>query len=300
VINPFLGPHGLRSGWRVLAFLFLTFCFASITGAIAHWLSPKHITKATGDLIQYGSFLAAILVALWMMAKLDGRPVASYGLGSSNRARNLLAGLAAGFAGVSLLIVLQIAAGAFQPSGAALHGADAIYWATQSAILFLIVGLSEELLTRGYPLLTLSEGIRFWPSAVIVSLLFAAGHLGNRGEDLIGIANAVLVGLVFAYSVWWTGTLWWAIGCHASWDWAETYFYGVPNSGIVPEHHLFSGFTAGPAWLSGGTAGPEGSAIAVVIILLLAAAARWTTPRATPPLPAESAAPESSPTPGGL
>jgi hypothetical protein len=112
-----------------------------------------------------------------------------------------------------------------------------------------------------------------------LSLLFGAGHMGNRGEEVIGIANAVLAGLVFAFSVKWSGTLWWAIGCHFSWDWGETFFYGVANSGGPSHHHFLSGVAAGPAWLSGSTVGPEGSVFATVVLLLLAAAMRFTTPR---------------------
>jgi len=66
-----------------------------------------------------------------------------------------------------------------------------------------------------------------------------------------------------------TGNLWLPIGFHAAWDWGQTYFYGVPDSGtVVPGHLLDSKFT-GPAWLTGGTVGPEGSALCLVLIIAL-------------------------------
>jgi uncharacterized protein len=272
VINPFFGPRGLRSGWRVLAFLVIVLLLGGTGQEIAH----------AAPLLAYGLFALVALGVTWIMARLDGKRVDAYGLASARSGRNLLLGLAAGFAALSLVMVIEIAAGAFHPGGRSLQGATAVYWGIESAFLFLLVGLGEELMTRGYPLFTLWEGIGFWPAAAIMSLLFAAGHLGNGGEDPIGITNAVLVGIVFAYSVRWTGSLWWAIGCHASWDWAESYFYGVPNSGVAPERHFFSGTPAGPAWLSGGSAGPEGSAAASLVILLLAGVVRWTLPRRDP------------------
>ncbi|WP_162601686.1 hypothetical protein [Occallatibacter savannae] len=62
-----------------------------------------------------------------------------------------------------------------------------------------------------------------------------------------------------------------AIGCHAAWDWAETYFYGTADSGFVAPGHLFSTKPMGnPLW-SGGADGPEGSLLVIPVVLLLLA-----------------------------
>ena len=80
---------------------------------------------------------------------------------------------------------------------------------------------------------------------------------------------AAFIGFVFCVSVWVTGSAWWAIGCHAAWDWAETYFYGTADSGFVAPGHLFSTSPAGnPLW-SGGTVGPEGSLLIIPVVLLI-------------------------------
>jgi len=203
----------------------------------------------------------------------------SFGLGGEHRVRNLASGLAAGFVALSVLMALLVAARAFDPRGAEMRGPAVARWALYWAVAFTFTALGEELLTRGYALFALSRGIGFWPAAVVLSLLFGGGHVGNRGEEVIGIVNAVLAGMVFAFSVWWRGTLWWAIGCHLSWDWGETFFYGVANSGAAAPNHFLSGDPAGPDWLSGGTVGPEGSVLATLVLLLLGAVVRYTTPR---------------------
>ena len=75
----------------------------------------------------------------------------------------------------------------------------------------------------------------------------------------------------FCVSIWLTGSAWWAIGCHAAWDWAETYFYGTADSGLVAPGHLLTTSPAGnPLW-SGGTDGPEGSLLIIPIVLLILA-----------------------------
>jgi hypothetical protein len=110
---------------------------------------------------------------------------------------------------------------------------------------------------------------RFWNAAWVTSFLFGAGHTGNNGENWIGIFAAGAIGFVFCVSVYVTGSAWWAIGCHAAWDWGETYFYGTADSGMVARGHLLTATPAGQAFWSGGADGPEGSVLVLAVIALL-------------------------------
>ncbi len=108
----------------------------------------------------------------------------------------------------------------------------------------------------------------FWQAAWVTSTLFGFVHTGNGGENWIGIFSAAAIGFVFCVSIYVTGSAWWAIGCHAGWDWAETYFYGTADSGLVPKGHFLSTAPTGnPLW-SGGTDGPEGSLLILGILVL--------------------------------
>jgi hypothetical protein len=109
----------------------------------------------------------------------------------------------------------------------------------------------------------------FWQAAWVTSTLFGFIHTSNNGENWIGIFAAALIGFVFCVSVWVTGSAWWAIGCHAAWDWAETYFYGTADSGMVAKGHYLTTTPAGNALWSGGSDGPEGSLLVLGVILLL-------------------------------
>jgi hypothetical protein len=115
-------------------------------------------------------------------------------------------------------------------------------------------------------------GSNFWQAAWVTSTLFGFIHTSNNGENWIGIFAAALIGFVFCVSVWATGSAWWAIGCHAAWDWAETYFYGAADSGNVATGHLLTTSPAGATMWSGGTDGPEGSVLVIPVVLLLLAA----------------------------
>jgi membrane protease YdiL (CAAX protease family) len=109
----------------------------------------------------------------------------------------------------------------------------------------------------------------FWQAAWVASTLFGLIHTGNNGESWLGVFAAGSIGFVFAVSVRVTGSAWWAIGCHAAWDWSETFLYGAADSGIRANGHLLTTLPAGSPFWSGGSDGPEGSVLVLAVILLL-------------------------------
>jgi hypothetical protein len=129
----------------------------------------------------------------------------------------------------------------------------------------------------------------FWQAAWVTSTIFGFIHTGNGGENWIGIFAAALIGFVFCVSVRVTGSAWWAIGCHAAWDWAETFFYGTPDSGMVASGHYLTATLTGNALWSGGSDGPEGSllVLGVVLLLLVALLVIYGRRKAVPPFAVE-------------
>lgn len=111
----------------------------------------------------------------------------------------------------------------------------------------------------------------FWYAAWATSTFFGFVHTSNNGENWIGIFAAAAIGFVFCVSVYVTGSAWWAIGCHAAWDWAQTFFYGTADSGMAAKGHFLSASPSGSAFWSGGTDGPEGSVLVLPAILLILA-----------------------------
>ena len=194
------------------------------------------------------------------VAFLEHRAVGDFGLPIQGMlGKNFWLGALLGLVEVSVLVGLISAFGGYAFGSFALSLGDAIRWASFYFALFLVVGLYEEFLFRGYAQFTLGQSIGFWPAAVLLSAFFGYVHLGNKGETWTGAAGVVLVGLLFAFTLRRTGNLWFAIGLHASFDWGETFLYSVPDSGEVFRGHLSHALLSGPQWLTGGTAGPEGS-----------------------------------------
>ena len=151
-----------------------------------------------------------------------------------------------------------------------IHGTT-ILWATAEWIAtFVIVGLSEEFCFRGYLQYTLTMSIGFWPAAILMSLIFGLFHIGNPGETKVGVLSVVVFGMLFCLFLRRTGDLWLPIGFHAGWDWGQTFFYGVPDSGLLPYHNLLNCSFRGPAWLTGGSVGPEASVLTPIVLGVVA------------------------------
>jgi hypothetical protein len=62
---------------------------------------------------------------------------------------------------------------------------------------------------------------RFWPAAILLSLAFAGDHLVKPMENAPDILSLVLFGLFTCYTVRRTGSLWFAIGFHAAFDFSR-------------------------------------------------------------------------------
>jgi hypothetical protein len=274
VRKSFVGPSGIRAGWRLAIYLLIV--IALFTGLIL-LARASHHTRPNPSSLEPRSLLsdevvsfAVVLFASWVMSRIEHRRIADYGLPLRRAFRSRFwQGLLIGFAAITALLVCMRLAGVFRFGPMGLHGYELFKYAALWGAAFLLVGLFEEFFFRGYALFTLTTGITFWPSAFLLSAFFGLIHRGNSGENWVGALEAGLTGLLFCLLLRRTGDLWMAIGFHAAWDWGETFFYGVPDSGIPAKGHLFNPTFAGPVWLTGGNAGPEGSWLCIALLAIL-------------------------------
>jgi membrane protease YdiL (CAAX protease family) len=218
-------------------------------------------------------FLVVVLIT-WVMSRIERRAVGAYGLPLKQSAWSsfFVGYFLWGFLPLTLLLLVMRALGVFFLDGVVLHGADIAYFALVWGLVFLCVGFFEEYLFRGYPLYTLADGVGFWPAAVLMALVFGFAHMGNGGETRIGIADVCLFAMFAATTLRLTGNLWLAVGAHAGWDWGQSFFFGVNDSGAPAVGHLLDSHVQGPEWLSGGSVGPEGSVLSSLMQILMIAA----------------------------
>jgi membrane protease YdiL (CAAX protease family) len=259
----FREDHTLRSGWRFAIYVSGFAVLWSASALFTRILRP-HIGLSSLWILQISEFVsfAVAFGIAWMMAAFEGRSVGIYGLPLRGAFGRLFwIGCAVGVGEISVLMALIAAFGGYSFGAIALHGGALVSAAASWAIFFLVAGLLEEFLFRGYTQHTLAEGIGFWPAAFALSATFALVHLYNPGEGWVGAAGVFTIGLVFCFALKRTGNLWFCVGMHAAFDFGETFLYSVPNSGVLFEGHLSSASLHGPAWLTGGSAGPEGTVL---------------------------------------
>ncbi|HJX84722.1 MAG TPA: type II CAAX endopeptidase family protein [Candidatus Angelobacter sp.] len=274
----FMNHRGLRAGWRLLIFSALVFVAILIfgTGAV---LVMRKLGYPLGSFAPGSQFIGevsvflATLVSTWLMSRIERRKLGEFGLPIKRSAvPNFFRGYFLwGFVPLSLLLLVMRLLHLFDFGSVALHRIDIFYWAGVWGLVFLSVAFVEEYLYRGYVLSTLADGLGFWPAAIILAAFFAYLHTSNPGETRMGIIGVAAFALFASATIRRTGNLWLAVGAHAGWDWAQSYFYGVNDSGIQIQGHLLDPHISGPAWLTGGSAGPEGSVLTLALLVAMTA-----------------------------
>ncbi|MGO8797075.1 MAG: lysostaphin resistance A-like protein [Candidatus Sulfotelmatobacter sp.] len=280
--SPAPQPWGRSDRHRMLAFLAIAFV-APLPLAIALGGSGKSGNSSMTvphDLPLKLVTAFCVLLATWTVARMEKRPMADYGISlRQSFGRRFWEGAFWGFAMLSALLLPLRMTGDFRIDSAALAGSAVVRWAFAWGLTFLGVSLTEELTFRGYFLFLLARRRRFWPAALILSVAFGAAHLGNQGENVFGILQAFGTGLLFCLMIRRTGNLWFAIGYHAAWDWAQTFFYGTPDSGLLGVGRFLNSSVQGPNWLTGGSVGPEGSVFGILILAVCAVVIHFRFPK---------------------
>jgi uncharacterized protein len=258
----FLGPNGLRAGWRLLIFfaIFLPLGYGAsmAIGSMLRRLNDDG-SSPVGSTVVMGGLAVAILLASWIMARLERRSLADYGL-PWRRAfcGQFWQGAVFAFASLTILLLVLRLAGAFSFGFPTLHGADIWKYGVIWTVPVFLAALVEDFSYRGYLLFTLTTGVGFWPSAIATSLLMGGMHYFNPGGHGLGPVAATEYCLVTCLVIRRTGDLWMALGIHWAWDWGELFLYGIPSGGFVGHPHFLNPSLHGPTWLAGGTFGPTG------------------------------------------
>ena len=266
---PIKHGHAFSLQFLPLYFVMAVLLFLLLGNGI-EYLLPARTPRLWGALLGKVVMVIAVSIPAFAISRVEGRRFGDYGLPSTHAFGKLFwFGALWGVASLSLLLFGLHLARALSYGDVMLHGIHiwklALFW----AVFFLFVGLFEEFLFRGYTQFAIQQVAGFWPTALLLSVIFAYMHHSNPGETWLGALGAGAVALFFCFTLRRTGNLWFAVGMHASWDWAQSFLYGVPDSGVVEPGHLLQAHLSGPRWLTGGSVGPEGSVLLFLIIAVM-------------------------------
>jgi membrane protease YdiL (CAAX protease family) len=271
-----IGPDGkLRYLWR-----------AAIFFALINWVVPfasdpafRYISarfplgdglNAANIAMQECEELVVALICTSIFALYERRRVDSYGLpadrafGTRTWEGALIGSAMAGAVAAGMYLLGGMQVHGFATSGNAL-ALSAVAWLGAN----ICIGVAEEMWYRSYLLQTLWKSIGFWPASIVIALIFAADHyFFKAGENIWDVITLVSLSLMLCYSVLRTGTLWFAVGFHIAFDYAQLFIIGTPNGARVPQGALLDASFHGPAWLTGGELGTEASFLMYPIIAL--------------------------------
>ena len=131
----------------------------------------------------------------------------------------------------------------------------------------MLQGMSEEVLCRGYLMVSIGRRYSMWVAILSNSLIFAALHLLNDGISVLALINLVLYGVFASLYFIERGSIWGVAAFHSVWNLVQGNFWGLRVSGIVTECSVFQSTIADNRnIINGGDFGPEGG-LAVTIVL---------------------------------
>ena len=136
---------------------------------------------------------------------------------------------------------------------------------------YMIQGMAEEVLCRGYLFVSLTRRYHVINSAIFSAVFFAMLHGMNVGVDGFAIFNLFLYGLFAALLFADCENIWIVGAFHSVWNFVQGNLYGISVSGNKITSSIFTSTAAdgGATVINGGTFGMEGG-FAVTIVLIIA------------------------------
>ena len=276
------GEGRLRAGWRLLFQFLLNYTAASLVGSLLIAAGGAEQPTSSLNVPLYAGATLAAVASVWVAGRsLDGRPFSGFGL-RFNRAwwSDLGFGLLLGASLISGIFLFGLAAGWVTVAGSfeGVEGRSFFPAILVPVVLFVCVGFYEELVSRGYQLTNLAEGLDLpgiGPNGAILlawvlsSSFFGLIHLSNPNATILSTLNIALAGLMLGFGYVLTGELAIPIGLHVTWNFFQGNVYGFPVSGRDPAGATFlTTEQTGPDLLTGGPFGPEGGLLAPAAMVL--------------------------------
>ncbi|WP_330172109.1 CPBP family intramembrane metalloprotease [Streptomyces sp. NBC_01498] len=251
-----------RSPWgRPVSMTAALAAFGALAGLVN---GLADVTPVTG--LAAGVAMAALAVGLYRLLahRLENRDdPAELRLGDARS--GLRRGTLIGLGAFTVTITVIALTGGYQLDGWGSFGG-----ALTTLGLMCTVAVTEELIFRGVVFRVLEEKTGTWGALAASGLIFGLVHLANPLATLWGaLAIAVEGGLLLASAYAATRSLWLPIGLHLGWNMAVGGIFGTTVSGSADGlGSLLEATVTGPALITGGSFGPEASAVAILVCLI--------------------------------
>ena len=275
----------LRVPWRLLlaAVLFVSTNLLISGLSVAAGVPPGLSPGADGEGLVIALLLfvvngAATAAAIVLAARyLDARTIADLGVRLDETGRSdFFVGAGLGVALTDGPFLAGAAAGVYEfrvaPSGP--PNRSLAVWLLLLVAAMGAVGVSEELLVRGYALTNLAEGFTAVlgrrgatvAAVAVTGLGFGALHTGNPNATALSFLTIALAGVMLGLGYVLTGSIALPVGLHVSWNLTHA-LLNLPVSGLDVGVYLVESEPVGPEYIHGGQFGPEGGLLGTAAAL---------------------------------
>lgn len=173
----------------------------------------------------------------------------------------------AGGAGAALSMFLLALICKFTGAMAFSHAHTNISLMILFAIGFVIQGLAEEVMCRGFLIAHITRRYSVKTAVIASSILFALLHAFNpSGLSVIAVINLFLYGVFASLMFLYSENIWLCAGFHTVWNFTQGNVIGVPVSGIAMPSFFKMTANEDLTLIHGGSFGLEGSIPATVIL----------------------------------
>jgi membrane protease YdiL (CAAX protease family) len=280
----FISPEEprLRAGWRLLVhFILLVTCLIAIAVVIIPIIliaeGSAEVIKISNQLVALGSITLSVFLA---RRYVDRRSLRSLGLDLNAKAlRDLSFGIGLGGGVMAGVFTISLTAGWLSIEGLAwdtLPAGQVIGSLLLELAIFIAVGWGEELVSRGYWLQNLEEGLDLDWAMFISTAAFALFHAANPGFSWVALVGLLIAGYLLALAYVWSRQLWLPIGIHIGWNFFQGPIFGFKVSG-TDSFHLILHSVKGPTLWMGGPFGPEAGLVLLPALMLGTAILWWYT-----------------------
>ena len=251
---------------------------------------PEILESDEASLLGYEVLIAmpAILLSTFIARRIfDRRSFVSLGLSMNRQAAlDLLIGFLISGVMMGLIYITQWGLGWLRFEAFVWQTAPLDHWLpaiSSGLLIFLAVGFYEELLSRGYHLQNLEEGLSLPWALFLSSGVFALLHMANPHASMYSVLGLLASGLYLGFAYLRTRQLWLPIGLHIGWNFFEGNIFGFAVSGMATTR-LLQHTIAGPELITGGAFGPEAGLILLPALALGAGIILWYTQLRPPPV----------------
>ncbi|MFC6837656.1 CPBP family intramembrane glutamic endopeptidase [Halomarina ordinaria] len=262
----------LRAPWRLLLQTLLLLVLATATLLVLSPLSTRASPLALNTLVMAVAVALSVAIAARV---LDRRPLADLGLHIDRQWwLDCGFGLALGAGLQTLLFAGQVATGLVVVTDVARVTPALLGGVVGALAMFVAVGVYEEVLSRGYQLTNVAEGLRGYlghrgavaVAVLLTSVLFGALHAANPNATAVSVLGISLAGVWLALGYVLTGELAIPIGAHISWNFFLGVVYGLPVSGNRLDASFVEAREVGPDLFTGGSFGPEAGLLGIAAV----------------------------------